>query len=85
MANPNFEVWATKALGYLMVALTALLIVVIAQELMSGSTISIKKLGWCPSYIRVNQPFEYWEALTSHMIIAMVLGLMSNSMLRLGN
>ena len=43
MANPRIGAWATRAVGYLLVVTTVLLVVSVVQELVDGVTMSTNK------------------------------------------
>lgn len=66
--------WATRAVGYLLVATTALMIYSVVQELVSGSTLSTNKWGPRTMYTLTGEPFKYWASVVSHCVTALVLG-----------
>ncbi|WP_411566844.1 hypothetical protein ACLIN3_27430 (plasmid) [Pseudomonas orientalis] len=74
MLKPKIGAWATRIVGYLLVATTALLISSIAQELLSGSTLSTNKWGPRTVYTLAGEPFKYWASVVSHGVTALILG-----------
>ncbi|RBH52945.1 hypothetical protein C3F00_029970 [Pseudomonas sp. MWU13-2860] len=77
MANAGIGVWATKAVGYILVITTVLLIITVGQELVSGVTQSTNKWGPRTTYTLANEPFKYWASVVSHLAVALVLGALS--------
>jgi len=57
MLNPKLGAWVSRIVGYLLVATSALLISIIADELLSGTTLSTNK--WGPRTVRTlaGEPF----------------------------
>lgn len=74
MANTTIGVWATKAVGYVLVVTTVLLILTVGQELVSGVTMPTNKWGPRTTYTLANEPFKYWASVVSHFTVALVLG-----------
>lgn len=74
MANARIGALATRAVGYMLVITTVLLIVSIGQELVDGVTISTNKWGPRTTYTLTSEPFKYWASVVSHAIVALILG-----------
>lgn len=77
MANPRIGAWATRAVGYLLVVTTVLLVVSVVQELVDGVTMSTNKWGPRTTYTLASEPFKYWASVVSHVVVALVLGALS--------
>ncbi|WP_411566193.1 hypothetical protein ACLIN3_04875 [Pseudomonas orientalis] len=74
MSKPKIGAWATRIVGYLLVATTALLICSVAQELLSGSTLSTNKWGPRTVYTLAKEPFKYGASVVLHGVTALILG-----------
>lgn len=77
MANPRIGAWVTRAVGYMLVVTTVLLVVSVGKELVDGVTMSTNKWGPRTTYTLASEPFKYWASVVSHTAVALVLGALS--------
>lgn len=73
-SKPKFGASATRTVGYFLVVTTALLIFIVTQELVCGTTIAIDKWGPRTVYSLAGAPFKYWASVVLHCTTALVLG-----------
>ncbi|KPY19594.1 hypothetical protein GSU75_00657 [Pseudomonas savastanoi pv. phaseolicola] len=81
MLNPKLDIWVTRVIGYISAVFTTMLLLSIAQELVSGATTLTNKWGPRTVYIRASEPLKYWESVVSHCAIALVLGTLAGGAL----